>query len=152
MKVNYTGSSAIVKRDEHNFTFVNFNSPIPIFDQSFAFPIHVEQVLFSVDPKEKRWKVVLHKNPHGKLVIECVDSNPIDLDMFRIENDESYTSLQTPISIPEVTQTTTIVGRVPLMPIDLADVDTIGTNQDSHDNDPQSANESDGPNNSNNDG
>ncbi len=79
-------------------------------------------------------------------------SNPIDLDMFRIENADNYISLQSPISIPEVTQTTTIVGGVALMPIDLVDVAIVGTNQNSHDNDPQSVDEFDGPNNSNNDG
>jgi hypothetical protein len=72
--------------------------------------------------------------------------------MFRIENDENYTSLKALISIPKVTQTTTIVGGVPLMPIDLVDVATIGTNQDSHENDPQSTDEFDGPNNSNTNG
>jgi hypothetical protein len=72
--------------------------------------------------------------------------------MFKIESDDSYTSLQAPISILKVTQIATIVGRVPLMPIDLVDVVTIGMNQDSHDSDPQSANEFDGPNNSDNNG
>jgi hypothetical protein len=72
--------------------------------------------------------------------------------MFTIENDDSYTNLQAPISILEVTQTTTIVGIVPFLPIDLVNGATIGTNQDSHDNDPQSANEFNGPNNFNNDG
>jgi hypothetical protein len=72
--------------------------------------------------------------------------------MLRIENDNSYTSLQAPISIPKVTQTTTIVGGVALMPIDLVDVAIVGMNQDSHDNDPQSGDEFDGPNISNNDG
>jgi hypothetical protein len=38
------------------------------------------------------------------------------------------------------------------MPIDLVDGATIGMNQDNHDNDPQSANEFDVPNNSDNDG
>jgi hypothetical protein len=72
--------------------------------------------------------------------------------MFRIENDDSYIGLQTPISILEVTQTSTIVGGVPLMFIDLVNVAIVGMNQDIHDSDPQSADEFDGPNNSNNDG
>jgi len=29
-------------------------SLIPISDQSFVFPMHVEQVVFLVDPKEKK--------------------------------------------------------------------------------------------------
>jgi hypothetical protein len=46
VKANYIGSNATIKRDEYGFTFVNFNSLIPISNQSFAFPIHVEQVFF----------------------------------------------------------------------------------------------------------
>jgi hypothetical protein len=82
VKANYIKSSVAVKRYKHNFTIINLNSLIPISNQFFAFWIHVEQVLFFVDPKEKRWKVVLCKDPHGKQIIGGVDSNPIDLDMF----------------------------------------------------------------------
>ncbi len=56
------------------------------------------------------------------------------------------------MSIHEVTQTTTIVGRVPFMLIDLVDVVVVGTNQNNYDNDPQSVDEFDGPNNFDNDG
>jgi hypothetical protein len=66
MKASYTRSNAIIKRNEHSFTLVNLNSLTPISNQSFAFPIHVEQVVFLANPKEKGWKVVLRKDPHGK--------------------------------------------------------------------------------------
>jgi hypothetical protein len=46
VKANYIGNSAIIKRDEYGITLMNFNSLIPISNQSFAFPIHVEQVFF----------------------------------------------------------------------------------------------------------
>jgi hypothetical protein len=39
--------------------FVNFSSLIPILDQFLISPLHVEQVFFSIDPKERAWKVVL---------------------------------------------------------------------------------------------
>ncbi len=42
VKANYIGNNAMVKRDEYGFALVKFNSFIPISDQSFAFPIHVE--------------------------------------------------------------------------------------------------------------
>jgi hypothetical protein len=58
-----------MKRDEYVFTLVNFTSLIPISDQSFAFPLHVKQVFFAKDPKESGSKVVLHKDPHGRCVI-----------------------------------------------------------------------------------
>jgi hypothetical protein len=47
-KTSYIRSNATVKRDEYGFTFVIFNSLIPISNQSFAFPIHVEQFFFLV--------------------------------------------------------------------------------------------------------
>jgi hypothetical protein len=107
---------------------------------------------FLANPKEKGWKVVLHKDPCGKQVIGGVDFDPVDLDMFRIKNDDSYIGLQAPISIPKVPQIATIVGGVPFMPIDLVNVVVIRMNQDSHDSDPQSADEFDGLSNSDNDG
>jgi len=72
--------------------------------------------------------------------------------MFKIENDDNYIDLQAPISSPKVTQTTTIVGGIPFMLIDLVYVAIVGMNQDGNDSDPQSAYEFVGPNNSDNDG
>ncbi len=69
-----------------------------------------------------------------------------------MEMDDNYIGLQAPISISKVAQTSTIIGGIPFMLIDLVDVDTIGMNQDIHESDPQSVDEFDGPNNSNNDG
>jgi hypothetical protein len=45
-EVNYIGSSATVKRNEYGFILVNLRSLIPISDQSFAFPLHVDQMVF----------------------------------------------------------------------------------------------------------
>ncbi len=53
VNANYTWSSATVKRYKYGFTLGNFNSLIPISYQFFTFPIHVKQVFFSIDPKEK---------------------------------------------------------------------------------------------------
>ncbi len=100
VKAYYKRSSATIKRHKYNFTLDNFNSLILIFDRPFAFPIHVEQVFFFTNPKEKRWKVVICKDPCGKQVIGGGYFNPIDLDMFRIKNDDSYIGLQASISIP----------------------------------------------------
>ncbi len=136
VKANYIGNSAIIKRDKYNFTLVTFNSLIPIFYQSFTFPMHVEQIFFLLIQKEKKWNVILSKDPCGKQVTRGVDFDPIDLDIYRIMNDDSYIGLQAPISIPKVTQIIIIVGGVPLMPIDLVNVVVVGMNQNSYDNDP----------------
>jgi hypothetical protein len=45
-----------MKKDEYVFTLVNFTYLIPISNQSFAFPLHVKQVFFAKDPKEKGFK------------------------------------------------------------------------------------------------
>ncbi len=69
LKENYSGNSTTMKKDKYDFTFVNFASLIPISNQFFAFPLHVKQVFFAKDPKESGSKVVLHKDPHGRCVI-----------------------------------------------------------------------------------
>ncbi len=109
VKTNYIGSSAMVKWDEYGFTFIKFTSLIPIFNQSFAFPLHVDQMFFSNDPKERGWKVVLKKEPHGKWVTEQVQFDPIEFDMFRPKNNDAYVGLQAPSSTDEAIQPTVIV-------------------------------------------
>jgi hypothetical protein len=42
VKTNYNGSSATIKRDEYDFTVVNFSSLFPISDASFVCLLHVE--------------------------------------------------------------------------------------------------------------
>jgi len=53
VKVNYIGNSATIKRNEYGFTLVNFSSLIPILDQSFAIPLHVENNFFLMTCKKR---------------------------------------------------------------------------------------------------
>jgi hypothetical protein len=53
--------------------------------------------------------------------------------MFRVENDDRYTSLQAPISIPKATQVATIVGGIFFMIVYLIIFGSNGRGQDSHD-------------------
>lgn len=62
-----------------------------------------------------------------------VESSLIDLDMFRDENDDRYTSLQTPISILEAIQVVIVVGGILFMLVDLIIVGSNGRGQDAHD-------------------
>jgi hypothetical protein len=111
VKVNYNGSSAIVNPDEYVFTFVNFVSLIPILDQSFAFPLHVEPIFFSsCDSRERGWKIVLWKDPHGRRIVENIETNPIEFDMFRVGNANEYLGLQASTSIQDSIQPTNVVG------------------------------------------
>jgi hypothetical protein len=64
---NCGGLNAIVKCDEYEFTLMNFEHPIPLSTQSFAFPMHVQQMSFANDTRGLRgWKVVLCKEPRGQ--------------------------------------------------------------------------------------
>jgi len=65
VKVNYVGSSAIVKQNEYGFTLVNFASIIPISNQSFIFPLHVDQIFFLVTLRKEDGKSFCGKNLVG---------------------------------------------------------------------------------------
>jgi hypothetical protein len=93
MKDNYIGNNAMVKRDEYGFIVVNFGFLILISNQSFAFPLYVDQVFFSNDLKERRWKVVVKKEPCGRRVTNKVHVNLTKFDMFRLNNLDAYVGL-----------------------------------------------------------
>ena len=59
MKTNYVGPGAIVKKDEWDFTMAKFTSLVPHGYKSFALLIHCDEVFFSNNDDEPRWKVVL---------------------------------------------------------------------------------------------
>ncbi len=100
----------MVKIDDYGFTLIDFGSLIPISDQSFAFPLHVDQVFFSNDFKERGWKVVIKKEPCGRQVIDKVQIDLTKFDMFKLENDDAYVGLQAPMSIDKLVQLVVIVA------------------------------------------
>lgn len=55
-KENYVRINAIVKQNEYGFILVNFAFLIPILDQCFAFPLHVDCLFFKVTPRKKDGK------------------------------------------------------------------------------------------------
>jgi hypothetical protein len=62
---NMRGDGATMKRDDYGFTTVNFERLIPYSAQSFAFPLHIEQVFFAPDVAKRGWEVVLRSEPRG---------------------------------------------------------------------------------------
>ncbi len=89
---------------------MNFGSLIPILDQYFAFPLHVEHVFFSsCDSRERGWKVVLRKDPCGKRIIENIQLDLTKFDMFRVGNVDDYSRLQVLVFIQKTNQLPTIV-------------------------------------------
>jgi hypothetical protein len=114
---------------------VNFGSLIPISDQSFAFPLHVEQVFFSrCDYRERGWKVVLRKDPHVRQITKSIQLDPTEFDMFRVGNADDYSGLQVPVSIQETNQLPTIAAGFTINAIDLNANDNEGDQDNGFDN------------------
>ncbi len=59
------------------------------------------------------------KDPRGKQIVENIQTNPIEFDMFKIGNVDEYSSLQVPTSIQDSIQPTNVVGGCVVSVIDL---------------------------------
>jgi len=100
MRANYRGAGATMKRDEYGFTLVNFNHMLPISEDSFAFPIHIQHVFFSNNPdNDDGWKVVLKNEPRSRRV-ECAKDKMAEVPCLTLENDENYARLANPTLVP----------------------------------------------------
>jgi hypothetical protein len=96
VKPNYKGTRAIMKQYEYGFTLVNFNEMLPFKKDSFAFPIHVEQIFFFDDPSKLGWKVVL-KNELQEKQIENEKGNGPKINLLTIRSDHDFTGLHAPL-------------------------------------------------------
>jgi hypothetical protein len=74
---------------------------------------------FPNDPKERGWKVILWKEPCGRHVIDNVQIDLCEFDMFRLQNDDAYAGLQVLITIDESIQPVVIVGGFTIVVKDL---------------------------------
>jgi hypothetical protein len=100
VKANYRGRNATVRKDEWGFTLANFNTMVPFGYESFAFPVHCDQVFFSDVEDEPGWRVVLRTEVRGRRIdnnIEEEDVNP----MFDMGADVDFEGLRAPDVIPE---------------------------------------------------
>lgn len=86
-------TSATMKRDPYGFTLVNFDRLIPFSAQSFAFPLHIEQVFFADDINNPGWKVVLRKEVRGVRVESSKDAMP-EIQCLSLGNDTEHAGLQ----------------------------------------------------------
>ena len=75
-RANRSGARAIMKSDEYGFTLFKFDRLIPYSTDSFAFPLHVQQVFFVDDGGNDGWKIVLRKEPRSCRVPSKVDGGP----------------------------------------------------------------------------
>jgi hypothetical protein len=68
VQANTVGARATIKHNDYGFTLIKFDRLIPHLVDSFAFPIHIQQVLFVDEVDNMEWKVVLCKQPRGTRV------------------------------------------------------------------------------------
>jgi hypothetical protein len=92
MKAKYNGPSPTIIRDDLGFTVANFNNMLELGKESFAFPIHYQQVFFSDDPSRPGWKVVCRTDVSGRQ--RDLHYARADIDMLVVGLDASYEGLQ----------------------------------------------------------
>lgn len=82
-----------VQRDRYGFTTANFNHMDgDVHANSFAFPMHCEQVFFSDDPHRPGWKIVCRTEVRGRRgQFEVNQSIP---SMIDVGNDADFDGLQ----------------------------------------------------------
>ena len=92
MMVNMVGHNTTMKRDDYGFSLVDFDRLVPSSTESFAFPLHVEQVFFADNLNNHGWKVVLRKEPRGAKVVYEKISMP-DIGCLSLGNVEEQCGL-----------------------------------------------------------
>jgi hypothetical protein len=81
-----------MKQDEYGFTLINSDRTIPYSADSFAFPLHVQQIFFVEDTNNPSWKIVLHKEARGARIASKADGI-LDLQCLNIGRDEEHAGL-----------------------------------------------------------
>jgi hypothetical protein len=100
VKANYRGRNATVRKDEWGFTLANFNTMVPFGYESFAFPIHCDQVFFSDVEDEPGWRVVLRTEVRGRRIDNNIEDEVVN-PMFDMGADVDFEGLRAPDVIPE---------------------------------------------------
>ena len=108
---NMVGHNATMKRDEYGFSLVNFDRLVPLSAESFAFPLHVEQVFFADDLNNHGWKVVLRKEARGARVVSSKDSMP-DIGCLSVGNVQEHYGLVPASLEKDATPTDPILDEV----------------------------------------
>ena len=85
-----------MKHDDYGFTLIKFDRVIPYSTDSFAFPLHVQQVFFVDDVENPEWKVVLRKEARGARVASSAQRRPEPLSLV-LGRDEDYRGLRSNI-------------------------------------------------------
>jgi hypothetical protein len=107
VQATWNGPRATMKRDEYGFTLVRFEHTIPYSSDSFAFPLHAQQVFFVDDVAHPGWKVVIRKEPRSARVPCTAEGRP-NLDCLSLQNDGDHRGLTAQDDIDD---------RVPMAPL-----------------------------------
>jgi hypothetical protein len=101
VKANYRWRNATVKKDEWGFTVANFNAMVEYGYESFAFPVHYDQVFFSDEEDQPGWKVVLRTEVRGRRVDSEMEEHD-EIPMFAMGADSDFQGLRVPEEVPEI--------------------------------------------------
>jgi uncharacterized protein YacL (UPF0231 family) len=99
-QANRRGARATMKTDEYGFSLFRFDRLVPYSADSFAFPLHVQQVFFSDEEENSAWKVVLRRQPRGARVESRAAGRP-ELHSLRLGRDEEYEGLRPQYAVLE---------------------------------------------------
>jgi hypothetical protein len=82
-----------ILRDRYGFSLANFNQMDgKVHADSFAFPLHCQQVFFSDDPHRRGWKVVCRTEVRGRrTAVHSAESIP---NIVQLQNDANFDGLQ----------------------------------------------------------
>ena len=92
VQATWIGPRATMKRDEYGFTLVNIDRTIPYSSDSFAFPLHAQQVFFVDDVAHPGWKVVLCNQSRSVRVTSMAEGRP-DLHCLSLRDDAEIQGL-----------------------------------------------------------
>ena len=82
-----------ITRDQYGFTVANFNRMDgKVHSNSFAFPLHCQQVFFSNDPTRPGWKVVCRTDVRGRR--GQLQTNQCFPNMIDVRHDADFLGLQ----------------------------------------------------------
>jgi hypothetical protein len=113
---NMIGHNVTMKRDEYGFSLKNFDRLVSLSAESFAFPLHVEQLFFADDLNNHGWKMVPQKELRGAKVVSSKDFMP-DIGCLSLGNVEEHCEL-VPASIEkDTTPTDPILDEVVVLSI-----------------------------------
>lgn len=89
-----------IDRDKYGFTVANFNHmDSRVHSDSFAFPLHCQQVFLSDDPTRRGWKVVLRTDVRGRR--HPIHQPQPAANVIAVGNDDDFRGLQPTIQETE---------------------------------------------------